>query len=98
MAAPDLIETPEAISGFPRQARGLAGLSNTVNNALFGKKMSNMIWLGTSGNVSLQLENDTELVVPAPITGRWHAMPPFKRVNETNTHSTIVALIGMAFK
>jgi hypothetical protein len=95
---PSIPETAEAISGFPKTVRSLSGISDTTNNAIIGNKYANMIWIGTAGNVSLCLEDGNSVVFPALIAGRWHRMPPFKRVNLTGSAVGLVAILGVAHK
>ncbi len=99
MAAPVLSQSAENIPGFPKNVRALSAISDTVDNALWNSRFySNMIWTATAGNIALVLEDNSTLVVPAPIAGRWHKMPPFKRIKSTDTYANPVILIGRAFR
>ena len=99
MTAPVLSQSAENIPGFPKDVRALSALSDTVDNSLWnGKFYSNMLWSGASGNIALVLEDNNVLVVPAVIAGRWHKMPPFKRIKLTATYDGAVILIGRAFR
>ena len=62
-----------------------AGLSDSVNDNGRKNYFFNRLWVGTAGNVVIVLEDDTTLTLHSVIAGRWHIMPPFKRVNGTNT-------------
>lgn len=63
----------------------VCGLSDTVNDNGNKNYYFNRLWVGTAGNVVLVLEDDNTLLLHSVIAGRWHIMPPFKRVNGTST-------------
>jgi hypothetical protein len=88
MAINNTREIAQAVSVSP---------SDSVNIGASQFYLWNRIFVGTSAtNVVLVLEDGTTLTFTNIAQGVWHFMPPFKRVNQTNTTATgIVA--GQSF-
>ena len=84
-------------SGFPQAAR-VAVPNDITDNANFGPRFANMIWIGGAGNTTLVLDDGvTLLLVTALSVGEWHPMPAFTRVNATGTDATAI-LVGVSYE
>lgn len=71
---------------------------DSTNNAVFGDRWANRLWVGVAGTVTIVGVDAaaTTLQFPAVIAGRWHVMPPFQRVNDTNTAATGI-VVGVTY-
>ena len=86
------------VSGTPKEIIDAKACvpHDTTLNALFGNKLSNRIWVHTTGQVTLVKQDGSTVLFGGLIAGRWHDMPPFKRVNDTDTDA-ITITVGTTF-
>lgn len=95
--APSVAQTPEAISGFPRLAKAHTAAA-TGQGAMFNGYYANMVYVGSTGNLPVVLEDDTILNFASIAAGEWHPMPPFKRVHTVPGGTAGSIVVGRAFK
>lgn len=82
---------------FPEDAKAISA-ADTGSVAQFGPgHLANMLWVGGSGDVVLVKGNDETVTMKGVTFGKWHKMPPFKRVNSTDTSATDL-VAGITFR
>ena len=96
MAAPVLQQVPEAISGFPQEAKAFTPAA-TGFGAMFNGKYANMAYVGSTGNLPIVLEDGTVLNFAGLLAGEWHPMPPFVRVHNAPAPAGSI-IVGRAFR
>ena len=85
-----------AVEGYPEDMKSHTA-SDTGSAALFGAgKGANLLWVGGTGNVVVVKMDDNTVTLNGVIAGRWHKMPPFKRINSTSTTATGL-VVGITF-
>lgn len=94
--APPVAGTPEAVRGFPKEAKAHTP-ANSGTGAMFASKFANMIYVGVAGHVSLVREDGTQVQFKNMTAGEFRKVLPFIRVSSDNTTATDI-VVGIAFK
>lgn len=85
------------VEDFPEDAKSISP-ADTGAAALFGPgHLANMLWVGGSGDVVLVKGNDETVTMKGVQSGDWRKMPPFKRVNLTDTTASDL-VVGITFR
>jgi len=90
-AIPGSIEDMKVVT--PEDATAAVASSG---NSIFGPKLAQRFWVGTSGDVTLQLDGGTNVLLKDAAAGRWHESAPFKNVQATGTDAVNIVVASVS--